>query len=212
MLLWVVGVSTAAQAKKARSRSMVEFGTVGKALNDRGEGITVRQCQDQNCLGKLSIRSSSCCCAGGRHRMWSRRGLGRGRPASPRPVSYRSRSDAHLWPAFKTSPKQLDWQGPRVAACMGADFSLATSASREAVGNLARWDPNGAHTAMKCDDYVPKATACGPLPAWSVCDLRNKSQIFSPTTNNELKVDNKQNTGHQIGLMRPLGHGGRNEF
>lgn len=161
---------------------MVEFGTVGKALNDRGEGITVRQCQDQNCLGKLSIRSSSCCCAGGRHRMWSRRGR-------DQPTACMTQALAQRLELFSALPRKLGFLLHEVEPERTAVVRGQEAVRRRGIGSTAEADQtasqarNGARIATKFGVCAPKVTACGSLPEWLDCVRQRKYLTCCPTEN-----------------------------
>jgi len=145
---------------------MVQFAPVEKFLNRTIVRIRMRQCQDQNCLGKLSIRSSSCCCAGGRHRMWSRRGR----------VGVITTSTAHPWLVFGASPVLKAWAdlGEHSPEDLARKARGASSAAGRALA------PSTALAETKSVDCAPRDSAIKRSRAWLAYRV-SKLQIFSAT-------------------------------
>jgi hypothetical protein len=162
----------------------------------------MQACQNQNCLGKLSIRSSSCCCAGGRRRMLWRRGL--------------KRSLIQLSVSY-TQLKALR----HLAWCNGLPESKAWldrgERSQDGHGQLepderkARPGQGGAHIAKRPHRCDPKVLV---IRSSQGC-LGSLGRVFRrslATGMLSLYVDLNKNSCVQNQPVAPLLSGGRNEF
>lgn len=169
----------------------------------------MQACQNQNCLGKLSIRSSSCCSEAG-----SRKILSHGGPAQ-------NSTGAMIASVAHRSARSNESRGRQGFRRQGAAHG-STVAERARPPGANRQAPeleqstkrmrSGVGIEPKSGDCERKGIACGSLLDLSACALLSRWQTYSATIQRLNKDFAEKISGHQNQPMAPLWSGGRNEF